>query len=142
MSRSNKCDNCGGSCEFDPSTQGLICKKCGALENFEESEVVKFHKFDMMTDIVEPEFSPQIHTLHCSNCGAIFKADTINISDNCQYCGASLTLDFTLSKASEPDGCIPFTFDEETAFNKFKDGIKRKWFLPNKFKKKLPKNSI
>ena len=37
---------------------------------------------------------------------------------------------------------VPFAFDEKVAIEKFRDGLKKKWFLPNKFKKSLPKSHV
>lgn len=142
MSRNSQCDSCGGSLEYNPIDGNLICKKCGASETFEKSNECLAHSFDMNVGIVEPEFNPKVQTLHCSSCGAIFKANTINISDTCTYCGSNLTMDFTLSKASRPDGCIPFAFDKTEARKKFQAGLKKKYFIPNKLKKELPKNEI
>ena len=142
MSKNNKCDSCGGSKEFNPAIQKLQCKKCGAVEDFEQTSEFSYHAFDMNANVVEPEFNPEIQSYHCSNCGAIFKVDNISISDTCEYCGANLVVDFSLSKASEPDGCIPFAFDEKSAVDRFKIGLKKKWFLPNKFKKSLPSSKI
>ena len=73
----------------------------------------------MEADVVEPEFNPEVLSSHCSNCGANFGGSTGNISDVCEYCGAHLTSDFSLSKGSEPDACIPFAFDKETTFSSF-----------------------
>ena len=142
MSRSNKCDKCGGSLEYHPCSGNLLCKKCGEFENFDTSNDYTKHSFDMEVEVVEPEFNPKVSTLHCSSCGAIFKAKTINMSDTCTYCGTHLTMDFTLSKNSEPDGCIPFAFDKEEGKKKFLEGLKKKKFIPNDLKKQLPNNEI
>ena len=97
MAIENKCKKCGGSMEFEPSNSNLICRKCGATEDFEKSEVFSYHSFDMNADIVEPEFKPEINGSHCSNCGAVFGADTNALAEACSYCGAHLTRDFSLN---------------------------------------------
>ena len=74
---------------------------------------------------------------HCSSCGAVFSGKNLAISSVCSYCGAPLVLDYD---AFGIDACIPFAFDRTTAKQKFKEGIKSKWFLPRKFKKETPEN--
>lgn len=142
MAIGNKCEKCGSSMEFNPSTGGLICRKCGNVITFDSSDKYQMHSFSMETDAVEPEFVPEVVSSHCSNCGAIYGADTTNIADKCDYCGAHLIRDFSLSKESEPDACIPFAFDKETAKEKFKIGLKSKRFLPTKFKKEFNDSNI
>ena len=142
MAIDNKCEKCAGSMEYEPMSGNLICRKCGNVETFSKSQNYSNHSFNMDAEFVEPEFNPKVLSSHCSNCGAIYGADTTNIADTCDYCGAHLTRDFSLSKESAPDACIPFVFDKEEAKKKFQEGLKKKKFLPNKFKKQLPSSEI
>lgn len=142
MAVANKCKQCGGSLEFDPKSTNLICKKCGCNVPFEKSQEYYFHDFNMYAEVVEPEFNPKVMSSHCSNCGACFTGSAGDISGTCQYCGVHLTSDFSLSKESEPDACIPFAFDKETAKTKFLDGLKKKKFLPSNLIKKFPDSTI
>ena len=142
MAVENKCKKCAGSMEYDPNSTNLICRKCGNTETFEKDNNIKSHAFDMDAEIVEPEFNPQVLSSHCSNCGAVYGDNTSNIAGVCDYCGAHLTRDFSLNKTSEPDGCIPFAFDKNQAREKFREGLKKEKFLPNKFMKQLPKSEV
>jgi hypothetical protein len=45
-------------------------------------------------------------------------------------------------KGASPDGIIPFLFDEEKAVEKFATQIKKKWYVPNDFKKKITADSV
>lgn len=142
MGLGNRCEKCGGSMEFNPSTSGLICRKCGSTTTFESSNNYSSHVFNMDVEASEQKFEPEVLSSHCSNCGAIYGADTSNIADKCEYCGAHLVRDFSLANESKPDACIPFAFDKNTAKQKFKDGLASKKFLPSKFKKDVPDGGI
>ena len=142
MSISNKCKSCGGSLEYNPAGADLICRKCGNSASFDKSLDFHHHSIDMVAETIEPEFSFETKSSHCSNCGAIYGESSTNISGKCEYCGAHLVRDFSLSKASRPDACIPYMFDKTMARKKFAEGLKKKKFIPNKLKKQLPANDI
>lgn len=137
-----KCKNCGYVLSFDPKIQELKCKKCESAVVFEKSTDYSKHSIDMEKVFEETYTQDSITTMHCCNCGAGFKGDRKTMSATCSYCGANLVVDFENKTGIQPDACIPFAFDKIVASAKFKEGIKKKWFLPNRFKKSPPEGSI
>lgn len=137
-----KCKNCGAVLSFDPSIQNLKCKTCSSEVDFKKSNDYAKHSIDMERVFEEIDNQESITTMHCSNCGAMFKGDKKTMSTTCSYCGANLVIDFENKTGIQPDACIPFAFDRIAASAKFNEGIKKKWFLPNKFKKSPPESSI
>ena len=135
-----KCKNCGGALVFDPNTSNLKCVKCNEQVEFSKPANYTWHNFDMMTSTPEAEYTPTEQKLHCSNCGAVFTGKNYSISDTCEYCGTNLVME--KEDNTTIDAVIPFSFDKESAKSKFKLGLKKKWFLPNKFKKEPPSNTI
>ena len=134
-----KCTKCGGLLNFDPSSQKLLCKSCQSTYDILESNKFVLHPFDMSSKTTEDTIDENSIKSHCSSCGAVFSGKNLAISSVCSYCGAPLVLDYD---AFGIDACIPFAFDRTTAKQKFKEGIKSKWFLPRKFKKEPPENEI
>ena len=135
-----KCKKCGANLRFDPNNGNLICDKCGNLVSIKKEKNYTLHDFDMNSITKEESINPKNFGFHCPNCGASFRGNTYAISDICDYCGGHLVAD--LGQNVEPDGCIPFAFDIAQAKQRFKKGLSNKWFLPNKFKKEPPENSI
>ena len=137
-----KCTSCGGSLIFNPSTGNLYCLNCGNQKEIKQNQNFLVHKFDMNVELDETDTVPKVLGSHCPSCGAVFEGNKYTISDICEYCGANLVADFSLTSKSSPDACIPFAFDKEIAKQKFKQGLKKKWFLPNKLKSGAFKNNI
>lgn len=135
-----KCKKCGGGLAFNPASQNLICDKCNTEYDIKKDINFVRHSFEMEKPTVEQEINKSGFKTHCPSCGATFSGDTFAISDVCSYCGAHLVVDF--ADGDSPDAVIPFAFDKATAKSKFKAGLKHKWFLPNKFKKTPPDNTI
>lgn len=140
--KSTKCNNCGGSLRFSPKTGNLCCKKCGSEVQIDMSNDYTKHSIDMTKTFVEPEVKESIVSKHCDNCGATFKGELNKISSTCSYCGANLVLNFSNKTGINPDACIPFAFDRKEAGDRFKKGLKKKAFLPSKFKKSPPVENI
>jgi len=59
------------------------------------------------------------------------------MSDVCEYCGATLVMDFGKHGGMMPDACIPFAFNPKEAANKFMTKVNKLKFAPNKLKKEL-----
>lgn len=127
-----KCQKCGGVLRFEPSVQSLRCIKCG--NEYNVSKVRKFdkHPFEMEKQTLEKNATTKDFNIHCESCGGVINGETFTISDICKYCGAVITA--KLDGELAPDAVVPFVFDRKEAKSKFKDGLKKKWFLPNRLK--------
>lgn len=139
QANSSKCVNCGGNLVFSPSLQSLYCLSCGSTDNID----VKI--FDNKRDYSDSSSSVYVHGkkgyIKCPNCGSSVETDGNDLSVRCNYCETPLALD-TEGLLSAPDFIIPFKLDKEQVAEKFISGVKKKFFLPNKFKKKPPLESI
>lgn len=127
-----KCKKCGGTLVFDPNHQHLVCEKC--KEFFPIRKVTEFKKYPFIMEekTKEENIGNGKFNTKCPNCGANFGGETFSISERCKYCGGHLVMD----GENSPDGIIPFAFGIEEAKVKFREGLKKKWFLPNKLKRK------
>lgn len=135
-----KCKECGGSLRYNPSTGNLICTKCGSEKTFAKSNNYELIEFYMDGITPEKKITSQSVHAHCPSCGAVFSGKTLNMSDVCEYCGSNLVVDSADDVA--PEACIPFAFDLDSAKQRFKEGLKKKWFLPRRFKKAPPTDRI
>lgn len=134
-----KCKKCGGGLNFSPQKQALVCQKC--LKEYKITKDYDYGKqrFEMQELTIEKTM-PQKFKSHCPNCGAIFNNEKYTMSDVCKYCGSSLVISFAEGVA--PDGCVLFAFDKDTAREKFKEKLKKKWFIPRAVKKGIADNKI
>lgn len=125
-----KCENCGGNLVFSPSFQSLKCNNCGSTEPIEKNSNIEYHQYVENTKSKSNKIKGNIT---CKNCGA-----TINLhnqtSKKCPYCNSPYILQ--LNDSLKPDFVIPFKFDKNRAITIFTKAVKKKFFVPNKFKKK------
>ena len=129
----NKCKNCGATYKFDPATCTLKCVKCGSEILLPTDSSFRMHDIDMKAPILDDGYmSGPVH-LKCMNCGSEFESTESSIAVTCAYCGSNVVQNLDVDKR-KPDGVIPFGFSVEDAKTKFFDGLKKKSFLPNKFK--------
>ena len=80
--------------------------------------------------------------MQCKNCGAQIILDKLEFAKECQYCGSPVVSEIDELPGLKPDAVIPFKFDGVEAVKKFNIGVRKKWFLPNEFKKEPPTDNI
>lgn len=134
-----KCKNCGGNLVFSPSLQALKCEKCGSKNEITKNSNIVKHD---ITEKNEKVKTNKNITVRCESCGANVIVTNNAHASNCSYCGSSVVLHTDDMLGLKPDGIIPFAFDKNRASVLFKQNIKHRWFLPNKFKKTPPIDSI
>ena len=136
-SKNKKCKQCGGNLVFDPTSQNLICEKCLLGYDFDKTKKYKKHEYDE-----ELDQESEVQNFKCPTCGALFEQQKLNLTSVCPYCASSLIVDQEQIVGLKPDFVVPFEFGKQKAAENFKKGIKKKWFLPNNFKKTPPMDNI
>lgn len=129
----SKCTGCGANLEFNPEGRNLVCKSCGKAFSFEISEDIAKRKINLNTSTTEDKVSKDRAILpRCKSCGAIFTGSIIGLSSRCEYCGSNLMVE---DISTYPDAVVPFAFGKKSAEDRFKEGIKKKAWVPKSFKK-------
>ena len=139
-----KCETCGGDLKFDPKTQTLICGKCGMFYDFPKDKKFKKHpivdaeksKFDL------DQWKQENRVIACKNCGARVILNNLEFAATCPYCKSNSVIETDQLPGIKPDEINPFAFNEKDAEQKFIDEVKKKFFVPSKFKKSNPKSKI
>ncbi|MBQ8844822.1 MAG: hypothetical protein IJ008_05795 [Clostridia bacterium] len=143
-SNSTKCSNCGASIRYSPKVNNLACESCGSVFEFEKSK--DFQKQPLRDESLLTEdnksWSNESKIFKCESCGAEVVLNSLEYSQNCPYCGNSHVSETTNLPGIKPHCVVPFSFDEESASEKFKAGVKKKFFVPGAFKKNIPRNNI
>lgn len=138
--QNKNCANCGGSLVFSPKHQALFCENCKSTYPIEENLQPHKHIFDESVDFTQEktEWSDAVKVLKCSNCGAKIVLGKLEYTKICPYCKSPNIAQTDQLPGLKPDSIIPFVFDQADAKERFCKQIRKKWFLPNKFKKFLP----
>ena len=139
-----KCQGCGGDLIFNPKTRKLNCEKCGSEYDF--NMVKRIDKLPYTRGLDNQgllnAWASEAKILKCDTCGANIELIGREVSKKCPYCESSYVADINAFPCLKPNAVIPFAFDEMGALDAFKQGIKKKFFAPSAFKKRLPKNQI
>lgn len=138
MSFNGKCKGCGGILQFDPKSQNLVCLNCHS-----QTKIIK-ERVLTKKDLSASAFSGLIakKDVCCNSCGAKVINNDKEITKTCPYCGSVFVLEENEISGLKPDLVIPFKFSKTEVAQIYKKGLKRKSFLPNKFKKTQNINNI
>lgn len=137
------CPSCGATMRYCPEKRKLLCDSCQTCKDIEFVPLKTKHLWsekDTLTNLAD--FTSQTNALKCPNCGANVILNKLEYSKVCPYCFSSLVSSSAINARLAPDGILPFTFSNEVASQKYVAGIKKKWFVPNAFKKAPPTENI
>lgn len=140
-----KCPNCSAPLEYNNEIGGFKCLFCDSVfkedeikERFAKNESIKLDEADpTLTDKQKEieEFTGASALYSCPNCGASIICGELDASARCHFCHTPVILTGRLSGEYKPDLIIPFKTNRELAELSFKNYTKRKFLLPNGFKK-------
>ena len=132
------CQQCGAVLKYAPGTKHLVCQHCGT-ENLIELRAAKIEEYDLHQALqqltasrLEPTAAPSIH---CNECGAGFQFEAKNHAGECPFCGSPIVATTAEIKPIQPKSLLPFSIDETSARQRFKNWITSLWFAPNAVKK-------
>ncbi|MBE5745723.1 MAG: hypothetical protein E7359_00325 [Clostridiales bacterium] len=134
----SKCSSCGGNLVYDAKSQNLFCNNCNRTIEIEKINCIDKKDYNLTTNTINNERK----TTNCSSCGAQIEIKEREITKTCPYCNNNFVLEINEINGIKPDLIIPFQFNKEEAIEKYKLGVKKKFFLPNKFKKSADFSSI
>ena len=119
------CPKCGSNVSFKPETQNFYCEHCG-----QHSDIGEF-------SVDLENINDNYDECTCSSCGAkliVGKNTTITV---CVYCGSNQIITNRFTGEFLPDGIIPFKVSKEEFIRRYRDFIRRKLFVPRKFKENM-----
>ncbi|MBO6161705.1 MAG: hypothetical protein J6O53_00440 [Eubacterium sp.] len=148
-----KCQNCGGSMEFDSASQKLICPYCGAAfdpaaydaamqggageQTPEGQQVGEFDETQQLGTVNQQEWNVNedgLMSYICKNCGGEVVGDDSLASTNCPYCDSPIIRNDQFAGMLKPELLIPFKVDKKTAKEKLNEFISSKKLVPAVFK--------
>ena len=138
------CPSCGATMRYSPEKLKLFCENCQSCKDILFEQVKTKHSWEDRNEktVQTKEWAQETKNLKCPNCGANVILNKLEYSKACPYCNSSLVGDTDELPSMAPDGIIPFIFGRDEAANKYVKGMRKKWFLPNKFKKAPPTDNI
>ena len=142
----NNCPTCGGKVEFSPDDKALKCEKCSNIFtiDYKTSKDKKSINDSILLDNEKgyEKWKESKRTFQCSNCGAQIILNKYEMTSKCSYCNTHSLIPTEQLPGLKPDSIIPFKISKEKAKEQFKLKTKKKMFLPNDFKRNIPKTQI
>ena len=138
-----KCPRCGAAISFDSTSQRLVCGYCGCdfdaeeLDNFkqeyENSVPVDKGGWQVNSEAWTAAEAANLVTYNCSSCGGQVVTDKTTATAQCPYCNSHMIVMSHFAGGMRPDYRIPFKLDYQAAMEGFKNHLKDKRLLPDKF---------
>ncbi|WP_442602335.1 hypothetical protein [Paenibacillus sp. KN14-4R] len=132
------CSGCGGQMVFDSDTQHMKCVYCGLevpVENTNQAPVEHELDFDAIDRDASRDWGTAQQTIHCENCGGEVLIPPHQTATSCPFCDSPKVLPQGTPDSIRPESIIPFHISKEKAIASFLQWKKKKWFMPNYFKK-------
>ena len=137
-----KCPNCGGSVEFDWSSQNMKCPYCDTEFDTEGLKEAKAEEERSSSDRASFEKSGRmwqeegVRHYICPSCGGEIIAENTEAALSCPWCGNPVVLKEQFEGELRPDLVIPFKKGKEEAKEMFYKHLSGKKLLPPIFHEK------
>ncbi|WEK53859.1 MAG: hypothetical protein P0Y55_15020 [Candidatus Cohnella colombiensis] len=132
------CAGCGGPMIFDSDSQHMKCQYCDAEQEIDNvlSQPVEhpFHgSIDTPAELLD--WGTEQKTIHCESCGGETLIPVGQTTVTCIFCNSPKVLEQDQMQTIRPETLIPFQISSDKALRSFAAWKKKRWFLPNKFKR-------
>lgn len=138
------CSSCGGQLLFDAESQTLKCRHCAQEKTIEAIvEEPEEHALNFEDD--DPsryDWQTEQQTVSCETCGGQTVVAVSHSSFVCSFCGSAKVLLLTDDNVIRPESLIPFQITKEKALEDFRSWQKKRWFVPNHFKRQEINNRL
>lgn len=136
-----KCPSCGYNLVYDPKKRGLSCTHCGYDKPI-DNKILNDERLLKEAKIHNTDWSLETRVFECSNCGAKTVFEPTQIAKACPFCSSSNVITVDDLPGMQPSSIIPFDKSEEDINNIYKNWLKKKFFVPTKIKKEIPKGHV
>lgn len=139
------CPDCGGQMVFDTESQKMKCMYCSnesAIDNSGEAPIEHELDFHGDSDASLTDWGTEQQVIHCENCGGEILLPIQQTATACPFCGSAKVLPQGSPNSIRPESVIPFHISKEEATTAFHAWKRKKWFLPNNFKKRNTNSSL
>jgi ribosomal protein S27E len=141
------CPGCGGQMLFDVVSQSLKCKYCGnekVIENDtdqpNEHELIFSDEAAVSEDL--KDWGMEQQTIKCESCSSEMLIPVSQTAAVCAFCGSAKVLPQGDAGSIRPESILPFQISQQDAVEAFQRWKKKRWFVPNEFKKRSTKSLI
>lgn len=141
------CPSCGGQMQFDTESQMLKCRYCGSEKQIDDRSAVEEpteYELDFTDEDDESlkDWGTEQQVIKCGNCGGEMLLPAGQTAAVCGFCGSPKVLPQGNPGSIRPESVIPFHISKEQATAAFNAWRKKRWFIPNAFKKRSVSSNL
>lgn len=141
------CPQCGGQMQFDTDSQKLKCRYCGNEQQIGDGGELREPEehpldFSKIGEDASKDWGMSQQMIKCGNCGGEMLLPASQTASVCAFCGSPQVLPQGDPGSIRPESVIPFHLSREQAAQAFNAWRKKKWFLPNAFKKRSVNSNL
>ncbi|WP_276353647.1 hypothetical protein [Cohnella caldifontis] len=139
------CGGCGGPMRFDADAQALKCQYCGAeqaIDRMPGQPEEHALEDEGEEDAALTDWGTEQQAIHCESCGGESLIPAGQTATLCAFCGSPKVLPQGNPGSIRPESVIPFQISQAEAIEQFKKWKRKRWFLPNDFKKQDPASRL
>jgi len=132
------CAGCAGPMVFDTESQSLKCQYCGNVQPIDNAIAQpKEHPFRSNDENLHElqDWGTEQQVIHCETCGGETLIPAGQTTSLCVFCGSPKVLPQDNMGSIRPESIVPFQLSRDEALSSFAAWKKKRWFLPNPFKK-------
>ncbi|WP_018754783.1 hypothetical protein [Paenibacillus terrigena] len=139
------CKSCGAQMTFDTESQQMKCGYCGTLTpiTHDEEEIYEY-ELDFLddSDASRMDWGTEQQVVKCENCSAQMLIPAEQTAGLCAFCGSPKVLTQGDPTGIRPESLMPFHISKDEANIAFLKWKKKKWFVPNAFKKQNTRSNV
>ncbi|ANX00825.1 hypothetical protein CSTERLE_04130 [Thermoclostridium stercorarium subsp. leptospartum DSM 9219] len=129
------CPGCGADMVFDVEKQALSCPYCeNIIEINAENSSIKEYPIEAAAETASRNWGGKTVIIHCDSCGAETVMDANRLTAECAFCGSIHIRTQSNEDVIKPESLVPFKIDKQTAINKFRTWLKKRYLSPGNLK--------
>jgi len=140
------CPGCGSQMQFDTASQSLKCLYCGSEKRIGDgaNAAPMEHELDFADegDTTRWDWGTEQQVIKCGNCGGEMLLPAGQTAAVCGFCGSPKVLPQGNPGSIRPESLIPFHVSRDQATKAFNAWRKKRWFVPNEFKKRSVSSNL
>lgn len=129
------CPTCGGTMNFDPDAQALLCPYCNNRIDIANQEG-DIHEYDLTSaaETANTNWGNEKRVIQCQSCGAKTVLDATTTAQFCAFCGSAHVVKIEELAGIAPESLVPFKISRAKAQSLFIKWIRGRLFAPNALK--------
>jgi len=140
------CSQCGAEMGWDADHKMLACDYCGHQQSPDQvSEIVEYDLEEALSSGPGKAqgYGTETKTIACQQCGASTTVEPSVTSTECPFCGSNVVLEQeTAADIFQPESLVPFQVSQDVALRKYREWLGKGIFRPGDLAKRAGRGQL